>query len=85
MPLNAAQIVVGMRFRLTGVLHVASDGSRGTGRRFTDYPVHIVRIISGRKYPILLGDNYNYSELGWVSADELTGHVTTYITAVVAM
>lgn len=84
MPLIAAQIVVGMRFRLTGVLHVASDGSRGTGRRFTDYPVHIVRIISGRKYPILLGDNYS-EQLGWVSADELTGHVTTYITAVVAM
>ena len=51
--------------RFTGTFHSSSDGTAGTGRSFTNYPVHIVRQIPGAKYPILLGDKYS-GQLGWV-------------------
>ena len=54
--------------RFTGTLQVSSDGTAGTGRSFTNYPVHIVRQIPGAKYPILLGDKY----LGWCSESNLS-------------
>lgn len=82
MPLSITQIVVNTEFYLTGVLQVASDGSRGTGRKFTNYKVRIVRILNnGAPYPILLGDGYS-NQLGWVSADDLTGVRTTLISSV---
>ena len=82
MPLSITQIVTNREFYLTGVLQVASDGSRGTGRRFTNYKVRIVRILNnGAPYPILLGDAYG-DQLGWVSEDDLTGVRTRYITHV---
>ena len=70
MVISVAQIVVGTRLTLSGVLHCSSYGE-GTGRRFSNYPVRIVKIVSGRPYPVLLGDDYS-NQLGWVSYDELT-------------
>ncbi|CAL5970762.1 Conserved_hypothetical protein [Hexamita inflata] len=54
----------------TGTLQAASDGSDGTGRSFTNYRIHIVRIRSGYAYPILMGDNWS-EMLGWTSADRI--------------
>lgn len=50
-------IAVGVEFKLGGRLNVASDGSQGKGKSFSDYKVRIVKILgNGAKYPILLGD-----------------------------
>jgi len=78
--ITATQITVGVKLTLSGVLHTSSYGE-GTGRRFNNYPVRIVKIISGRPYPILLGDDYS-NQLGWVSSDELIGRVTAVISSV---
>lgn len=82
MPLTISQITVNRYLTLTGVLNVASDGSRGTGRRFTNYKVRIVRILDRNvPYPILLGDDYT-DTLGWVSYDDLTGVTKVRVTSV---
>ena len=82
MPLSVTQIKVGVNFYLTGRLNVASDGSQGRGKSFSNYKVHIVRILDRDvPYPILLGDNYS-EQLGWVSAAELRGEITVGITNV---
>ena len=57
--------------RFTGTLQVSSDGTAGTGRSFTNYPVHIVRRKQGAKYPILLGDKYS-EKLGWCTMSNLS-------------
>ena len=59
--------------RFTGTLHKSADGTAGTGRSFTNYPVRIVRTLDSNKYPypILLGDNYS-DQLGWVNQSDLT-------------
>jgi len=80
MPITVAQIRVGVKLTLTGVLHTSSYGE-GTGKKFTNYPVHISKIIPGRPYPVLLGDDHS-EQLGWVSNDELTGVVKTCVTVV---
>ena len=51
--------------RFTGTLHSSSDGTAGTGRYYSNYPVHIVRINPGAKHPYLVRDKYS-NELGWV-------------------
>ena len=80
--MSITEINVNTDLYFTGVLQVASDGSRGTGRRFNNHKVHITKILSyGAKYPILLGDE-NSSQLGWVSPDDLFGVRTTYVTTV---
>ena len=77
MPLSI--IKVGVEFYLTGRLQVASDGSKGTGKYFQNYPVRIVRTNGYNPYPILLGDDYS-DQLGWVNEDMLTSDI--YITTV---
>ena len=67
--------VVGAKFILNGHVHETSYGDGRIGKRFTDYPVRIVRIIEGRRYPILLGDQYS-NQLGWISEDELDMYAT---------
>ena len=82
MPITVSQITVNRYLTLSGVLQVASDGSRGTGRRFTNYRVHIVKILDRNvPYPILLGDDYT-DTLGWVSYDDLTGVTKVRVTSV---
>lgn len=82
MPITVSQITVNRYLTLSGVLQVASDGSRGTGRRFTNYRVHIVKILDRNvPYPILLGDDHTDS-LGWVSYDDLTGVTKVRVTSV---
>ena len=58
-------------YRFTGTIQVSSNGTAGTGRSFTNYPVHIVRQIPGAKYPILLGDKYS-EKLGWCTMSNLS-------------
>ena len=77
MVISVTQITVGTRLFFTGVLHTSSYGE-GVTRRFNSYPVRIVRIIPGRLYPVLLGDDYS-NVLGWVSYDELTSHGNGFI------
>ena len=60
----------------TGVLQVASDGSRGTGKRLTNHKVQIIRILDRNvPYPVLLGDSFTNS-LGWASYDDLRSITT---------
>ena len=64
-------------YRFTGTLQVSSDGTAGTGRSFTNYPVHIVYRKRGAKYPILLGDKYS-DELGWCRESNLYNNLVGY-------
>lgn len=52
-----------------GTLYKSSYGE-GKGKRLNNYKAYIVRIIPGRTYPILLGDNYS-NQLGWVKTNDI--------------
>jgi hypothetical protein len=56
----------------TGTLQRSADGTSGTGRSFTDYPVRIVSINQrpSWSYPVLLGDAHS-DELGWAAPRSL--------------
>ena len=80
--MSVTEITVNTDLYFTGVLHVSADGTQGTGRRFSNYKVHVTKILNYKaKYPILLGDK-NSNQLGWVSEDDLTGVRTARITTV---
>ena len=73
MPKAYVDIRVGFYFLLNGRLYKDSYGGGLLNKKWNNYKVHIVKILDeDRACPILLGDDYS-DQLGWVSADELTG------------
>ena len=55
----------------TGKLQASSDGTAGTGRYFSNYPVEIADYKEGAKYPYLLRDKYS-NQLGWCDRSNLS-------------